>query len=120
MYERIPAYLRVRNTNRSSIAQRKTVTASRTSSTEPPIVRGCAVLKDVPGSNYDLVISGAEAAPSKFREGQFVRSLSTPPVSFRRSRIDQVAVRIKSAQKSRLSGLRPRLKTFQCIFIHEK
>jgi type II secretory pathway predicted ATPase ExeA len=49
------------------------------------------------------ILSRPQAAPnrtSKICGSQFVRSLSAAPISFRCSRVDQVAVRIKSAQKS--------------------
>jgi hypothetical protein len=70
--------------------------------------------------NRDLVIPGTESHPSKICEGQFVRPLSAAPIGFPCSGVDQVAVRIKSAQKSRLIGLHLWFNKFQCIFIHEK
>jgi len=69
---------------------------------------------------FRSLIPGTEPHLSKICGGQFVRSLSAAPISFRRSRVDQVAVQIKSAQKSRLMGLHPWFNKFQCIFIHEK
>jgi hypothetical protein len=46
-------------------------------------------------------------------------SLSAAPIS-PRSRVDQVEVQIKSAQKPRLRGLHPRFNPFECIFVYEK